>query len=438
MWPKRAQHGLGCALERLVFLRFSVENFRSFRDRTELSFIGTRLADAPSWRIPAPAAPHGVLPVLGVFGANASGKSNLVLAFRTMIEHVQSSFFRKPAAAIPWAPFRMRRADGAPPTSYDVDFVVGGVRHHYGFRHTGAAYAEEWLYRWPGRTRQVLFHRNADASEPWYFGAELKGGKRGIAVATRPNALFLSTAAQMNHDLLGDVAASLTDGCEAESAIELRGHPVFPVHAPILLAENQELVRRVLVAADLGVAGVHPRQKNPAEMPPELFAEIKAALTEEEPPFELWLSRRDASGATWELPPDLESRGTQVVLSRVNDLLPALSSGQLLIVDEIDTSLHPDLCAAIVNLFTDPRTNPNGAQLLFSTHERDLLNHLRRDEVVLVDKGRDGASRLSVASDFDVRGRQELRRVHVEGRLGGVPVLGDLRAVWATRATDDA
>jgi predicted ATPase len=109
-----------------------------------------------------------------------------------------------------------------------------------------------------------------------------------------------------------------------------------------------------------------------------------------------------------------------------------------LIVDEIDTSLHPDLCAAIVNLFTDPRTNPNGAQLLFSTHERDLLNHLRRDEVVLVDKGRDGASRLSVASDFDVRGRQELRRVHAEGRLGGVPVLADLRAAWAKRAPDGA
>lgn len=431
-----------------MILRFAVENFRSFRERVELSFVATRITDAPDWRMPAPGAPHGVLPVVGVFGANASGKSNLVKAFQTLRKHVERSFHLKPGGLIPWSPFQMRRGEGDPPTTFEVDFLVNGVRHHYGLRHTAAAFTEEWLYRWPGRTRQVLFTRDHAAADGWYFGPELKGGKRAIAEATRANALFLSTASQLNHEQLGPVAAVLTQGCEEESEIELRGYPLFDKSAPLLQPLHEPVVRRVLEAADIGVAGFNARPMRTGEVPPEAVAELKTTLTEEafarwmaalsdgERPLEVWLQHHGGDGTTWELPPDLESSGTQVLLSRINDLLPVLEHGRMLVIDELDTSLHPDLCCALLGLFTSAETNPKGAQLLFSTHDRDLLSHLRRDEVVLVDKGRDGVSTLAYGSDFDgVRGREDLRRVHAQGRIGGVPALGDLRGAWQRLVT---
>lgn len=99
-----------------------------------------------------------------------------------------------------------------------------------------------------------------------------------------------------------------------------------------------------------------------------------------------------------------------------------LHAGGLLVIDELETSLHPDLCARLVDLFTREESNPKGAQLLFTTHVRDILGRLRRDEVVLVDKGEDGRSYLSAASDFrGIRKRDDLRVLHRRGQLGGVP-----------------
>lgn len=153
---------------------------------------------------------------------------------------------------------------------------------------------------------------------------------------------------------------------------------------------------------------------------PEAFEKINAA----EPLVEVWLTHGPSE--SWELPPDLESRGTNVLLARLHDLLHVLRDGGLLILDELDTSLHPDLCAALVALFTSASTNPMGAQLLFTTHDRSLLAGLRRDEVVLIDKDAAGESTVRTASDFrGLRGRDDLRREHEQVRIGGVPVLGD-------------
>ena len=163
----------------------------------------------------------------------------------------------------------------------------------------------------------------------------------------------------------------------------------------------------------------------------ELLEEMSSALEERGIPRELRLLHGTTTDE-WELDPGLESRGTWILLSRLNDLLTLLREGRLLVIDEIDTSLHPDLCGALVDLFTSPQTNPRGAQLLFTTHDRSLLSRLRTDEIVLADKGQDGATQLRAASDYKgVRAREDLRRAHEHGRLRGVPVLGDLARLVA-------
>lgn len=418
-----------------MLLRMSVENFRSVHAPVELSFVSTRLSDAPALRFPSPSLKYGVLPVVGVFGANASGKSNLLRAVVALRELVVSSFRLRPDQPIPGTPFAGAKHA---PTRFEVDFLVGGVRHQYGFAHDRVTFLQEWLHRWPSRSRQVLFERDASANEPWYFGAGLRGERRSVASQTRPNALFLSTAAQLNHEQLGPVAAFF-QGISRSGAAS--GLTLFSGDAPILQPRNRARVRAMLGAADVGVVDFDARALSPAQqqvfqgpvqallsalaasgaMPQDastsVFGDMRA----------VWLQRNGG----WELPPEEESDGTQKMLTYVNELIPTLENGGLLVVDELDRSMHPELCGAIVALFTDPEVNRTGAQLLFSTHDITLLHRLRRDEAVFVDKDASGATHVRVASDFDgLRGREDLARVYAQGRLGGMPVLGDLGAAF--------
>ncbi len=117
--------------------------------------------------------------------------------------------------------------------------------------------------------------------------------------------------------------------------------------------------------------------------------------------------------------------------------LGALAAGALLVADELDLCLHPRLSKAVVELFTDSDSNPHGAQLLFSTHNEALLNAMRRDSIVFVDKDpQTGASSLTPLSDFTTRKRDDIRRAYAEGRFGGVPVIGDLAGAVAHAMSD--
>lgn len=417
-----------------MFFRFGVQNHRSFRDPVELSFVSTSQQDPPTTRFPAPGVPHGVLPVLGVFGANASGKSGLLDAFGRLSDSVAHSFAHlRPDEPMPWLPWRLLDGPDAPPTTLDVDFVLDGIRHHYGFSHRSSGIDAEWLYAWPSGRRRLVFERSGT---DWDFGTELAGRKTQIRDATRDNALFLSTAAQLNHPRLGPVAAKLAN-VRVSGNVHPVGPPILGPDSPLLRPDRKELVQRLLQAADLGVWDFRVRELEPgARVPdeirsrfsPEVLAELER--THREPNVELVLSHGASEAEAWTLEPELESSGTNALVARLHEILSTLDSGGLLVADELHTSLHPDLCAELVSLFVDAASNPHGAQLLFTSHDRTLLRSLRRDEVVLVEKTPQGVSSLRTASDFrGLRGRDDLVRAHEEGRIGGVPAVGDLSRV---------
>ncbi len=418
-----------------MILRFAVENFRSFRDRAEISFVSTARKDEPTMRLPCPGTRHGVLPVVGAWGANASGKSNILAALvelRTMVVFSFSGL--QPGQPIPWAPWRLDTGPEAPPTSMDIDFLVEGVRHHYGFRYTAEGITEEWLFAWPKRSQRVLFHRNHAEEDPWYFGPSLRDTKR-IELATRSNSLLLSAAAQNNHEYLSGVWKAIVQGIVSGVLLQPHGNPLFRPGSSILQPGARPVLLAMLAAADFGVTDVREVEQPDAteevrEQAPAATAgrsRVVVKLGEEGALRELWLTHGEPGRVGWELPPSLESRGTHEFLVRMDILLHVLRNGGLWVLDEIDQSLHPDLCAAVLALFTTPRVNRAGAQLLFTTHNRDLLSLLRTDEVVLVEKSREGASTVDAASEFEsLRTRDDLRRAHEQGRLGGVPVLGDL------------
>jgi hypothetical protein len=432
-----------------MILRYGVENYRSFRDPVEVSFVSSARRDEPAWRFSSAHARHGVLPVVGVWGANASGKSNLLSALLFLRALVRDSFVGyQPDQPVPWAPWRLDRGPEAPATRMDIDVVdESDARFHFGFRLDASGFVEEWLYRWEGAHRRLLYHRDQRETDPWRWGPTLRGERKAIATSTRPNALFLSAAAQFNHEQLLPVYEALASGIRDGREIALRGYPVFGRDSPLLDEVLRPAILQLLTVADLGIADFRIEEV-PAPAPPpdealakvfqpELLEELRSKRREQEAKLRICLRHGTRESGLWDLPPGSESRGTMVLLARLEDVVERLRSGGMLVLDEIDTSLHPDLCKALVELFTDPRSNPRGAQLLFSTHDRDLLETLRTDEVLLVDKEADGASRVHAASDYKgVRTRDDLRRAHEQGRIRGVPVLGDLAGAVARTVSD--
>jgi len=186
-----------------MLLRFGVQNFRSIRDRQELSLVASSLDDAAEGLIDCPAINGRLLPAVVLYGANASGKSNVVKALRWMRQAVLESQAKFDAnGGVPRQPFALAPSSRTAETLCDLDFVLDGVRFHYGFAASDTAFTREWLYTFPSGRRQVLFERDGKKFE---FGRHLRGRNRIIADLTRANSLFLSAAEQNGHEELSRV-----------------------------------------------------------------------------------------------------------------------------------------------------------------------------------------------------------------------------------------
>jgi len=421
-----------------MFLRFGFANHGSFRAPTEVSFLARNLNDDVHSPFPEIAhAKNGVLPIIAIYGANASGKSNTLHAITRMIAHVVSSFSLRPSQKIPWRPHKLAQETMDEPSRFDCDVVVKGVRYHYGFTCKDESFIEEWIYAWPDGSKQLWFYRNGKEWKDWYFGPGFKGEKRRIAQQTRHNCLFLSVAAQFNH-------AQLLPLYQCFEENTMRGEPDATEFAmwsdsPFFQEDKHNYFLSLLRSADIGISDFSV--KNEKEMIEKIikesidnnqkdFAEeMKKKLEEEGEPKRLVLSHTGADGFVAQLEPNEESDGTISLMNRLHEIIESLLSGRLLIIDEIDRSLHPHLCAELLKLFGDFSVNTRGAQILFATHDTSLLDCLRRDEVYLTDKDIFGASTLRRMADFKLLKREDMQRVYNEGRVGGIPRLGDFHNV---------
>ncbi|MEQ1567632.1 MAG: ATP-binding protein [Myxococcota bacterium] len=418
-----------------MLLRFGVENYRSIRDKQEISFARSALDGPDHVTREAHGAKRGILPVVALYGANASGKSNVLSALESMVRHVEQSHVGlTPSARMPTDPFRLDPAMRDAPTRFDVDIVIDGIHYHYGFA-IRSIVEEEWLYAWPERHQQLWFHRVGTDRSAWRFGPGLTGQRVRIAELTRDNSLFLSAAAQNNHLKLLPIYHHFARGFSFVDAPE---GPKLRSDSALFDEATLPRVLALLREADLGVldAKVEDRTMILQEFIGEfhsrgedrLAENLRKSLEEHGGPKELVLAHRGTAEPVW-LPNVEESRGTLALMDHLHQILPALDHGSLVILDELDGSLHPDLARAVVGLFTDPSTNRRGAQLLFTTHDPSILDILRRDEVVVVDKSEFGATALTPISEFRVLKRDHLATAYAQGRYGGVPRLG-----WFGRA----
>jgi hypothetical protein len=421
-----------------MLLSFSGYNARSFRDPFELSLLATRLSEPDvvrdiEWR--QEGRPVGVLPCAGIFGANASGKSNLLRVMSDMRRLVLTSFRgNTPDGPVETHPFLLGEDEDQAETSFAVELVLGGVRHDYGFVVDPEGVREEWARSYPHGRAVSLLQRNGDRVR---LGTEQRSKGRAVLEILRPNALFLSTAAAVNHPLFLPLYQWFGRNLSFADVESRTNRQVITTE--MLEGERRSQVLALLREADLGISDVSRRAIDP-EYKEKLRQVIEIFWQEAEPvdledlgikDFEVSLTHR-SGGRDVKLPERDESRGTLVWFGLVGLVSEALREGSVLLADELEASLHPALVDVLVDLFQSPQSNPNRAQLIFNSHEVRLMGdsserRLGRDQVWFTEKDDEGATHLHSLADVAPRREEAIARRYLAGRYGGTPIFSPQR-----------
>jgi uncharacterized protein len=415
-----------------MLIEFKVTNFRSIRDTQSISLVAGTAKERREENTFDSGIPgfSKLVRSAVIYGANAAGKTNLLLALQFMQSVIVSSASLQDGMRISYMPFRLAENAASNPSSFEIALIDGGVRYEYGFSMDADRVHEEWLIAYPQGRPQKWFERNYDTKTRqyvWYLSTKLKGNARVWRDATRDNALFLSVATQLNSDQLRPIFTWF----QKKLVIVGVGPSFFNQGLTFKLFDDEngkQKLLRFIHAADFGIADMSISKE------PMALANPSPAITpsaDNIPAIIRVTSIHKSIDTGKPISFDLgeESNGTQILFKSAGAWLNVLENGEVLFVDELDTSLHPHMTRFLVKLFHDHATNKHNAQLVFTTHDTSLLDPdlFRRDQVWFVEKDEKSASCVYPLTDFSPRKDEALERGYLRGRYGALPFIGELR-----------
>ncbi|HGS4594600.1 TPA: ATP/GTP-binding protein [Vibrio cholerae] len=414
-----------------MIIRLSVENFKSIYAKQVLDMEAgfyPEMAENNTFEWCSEFDSQRLLNTSAIYGANASGKSNLINALSTMRNMVLKSSQWQVDHKLPYSPYKLSKESQKSPTEFEVEFISNNVRYLYGFSFNETKILTEYLFSYPKKKPRQWFLRAWDGeTHKWDFGRSFIGEKQSWVNTTKENSLFLSTAVQLNSTQLKDVFSWFASNI-AIAGIEGWGSGFTSKQC--VKAEHKEKVIKLLKDVDIVVDDIQVDaqefdvSKLSDEIPPS-FKEKIAEKLKGETFYETKFVRNDESGEPVTFDMEEESDGTNRFFSFAGPWLDALESGKTLFVDELNSNLHPLLVKHMVQLFHCKKSNPNNAQLIFTTHETSILNQsvFRRDQVWFMQK-QDFKSNLYSLSEFKVRKDHEnLEERYLNGSYGALPFI---------------
>lgn len=437
-----------------MFIEFTVGNYRSFREPVTFSMLATplkgRTREIDENNVFDGEGGNRLLTTAGIYGANASGKSNFVKALSRMRSMVLSQPVDSAAMdTLPMEPFLLDDETPKEPSHFEIVFVTDGTQYRYGFTADENRVVEEWLYHVPSKRETNLFFRGSvresvredDVNGKGFsFTKSFKEGGR-LSKMTRPNALFLSVLAQFNDPIAMRVIRWFHEKLDVAVVEDGWGgslHAMLNYTISQLDRRERTIRKRILELVkqgDLGIEGLSVDSFVVADTIPEDMPEqLRKIILEDGPKTGHRLLTQHSSFAegrktnekvSFELKQH-ESSGTQKLIALSGPLLDALDNGGVFVMDEMDARLHPVLSRAVVGLFQDKAKNPHNAQLVFTTHDTTLLSseRFRRDQVWFAEKERGGATRLFSLAEFKgVRKRESFEYSYLRGKYGAIPIV---------------
>ena len=432
-----------------MLIEFRVSNYRSIGDEQVLSLVpAPKQRDYPDNILQDDK--YESLNVIGIYGNNASGKSNLLLAMSLFDRLIHLSARASSTSPLPHDPFLLREGWQSRPTRFEITFILNKSRYRYGVEFTREEVIREWLYRKSQSREVALFKREGEVIDP---GPGYKGNQKIIEAAieaTRNNALYLSTCDMMNVEEAKGIFQwfryfHMINGLNTEDQ---------EINTIALLNDDKfkNLINQYFHRLNLNIQGIEFMTKDfdAAELPENLPEGARNLIAEElkgKMAFTI-LTRHQTynkegnpSGGkfTWKMD-ERESAGTNKAFQMSGPVFWALMNGGVLIIDEIEAKMHPKMTLDTIDLFLNKDTNPHQAQLIFATHDTNLLTYsrLRRDQIYFAQKNKWESTEFYSLSDFVYIGANDPTKLekerpdtdkekrYIEGRYGAIPILGDL------------
>jgi AAA15 family ATPase/GTPase len=425
-----------------MLIEFCFKNYRSFREKAVLSMEATGLGSFKSCLIPLSSTVK-LLPAIAIYGKNGGGKSNVIRAFWLAVQFIRNAQrTQHERAAIPVNPFALNDYSKEEPTEFSFVYTTGGIKYWYGFSATREKIFSEYLYHAPKGQKALIFNR----VEQDFSFTEEKAKRTLIGEMVAENQLFFSVACTMN-----DAPCVAAMRWFRDQVFFSRDYSDIPQQL-LEYAEDQNMLKAITdyaKAADLGIRDMQfefnskeikdevPFSDNIPEGVKAALVQFMHALSESTNNSEVHLKmgevsataihqgeNRNGQKAFYSVELSDESDGTRKLMALAPAIESALRTGGVLLVDELELEIHPMLVNYIVAKFQSKSSNPNGAQIIFTTHNTELMNLelLRKDQLYFVDKRNDdGTSELYTIREFSTRTTENIRKGYLVGKYGATP-----------------
>ena len=395
-----------------MLIQFSVENYRSFRDKVVFSMLASKDKEHPE-AVAQWGEKERYLKSCTVYGANASGKTNLLYAFWFVVNYVLTSHEKQLNLPTGRVPFKFDSETIAKPSSFEVIFTCDQIKYAYGFSVTDKEVTEEYLYYYPHGRKSLVFERKNTTEYRFTTDTDLQ---LNLKERNSRNKLYLSTAANWNYEKVVPAFNWFSSCLFLNQNTYGRA---YGANAENLRDDDfRSKIAGMLRAADFGIHGLQYREGN---------VSFNGALMGVYDNVEAVHQIIDAEGTaqSYTLNMSEESNGTNAYLDLIGLVYNTLESGGIFVADEIDAHLHPLLTEQIVALFNSEKSNPKNAQLLFTTHNTNLLDLdiLRRDQIWFTEKDENtSVSELFSLDEYSIRKDAKVEKSYLLGRYGAIPV----------------
>lgn len=415
-----------------MLVSFNMSNFKSFAKEASVSLqahkaektLGAAVVRVGNLDLP-------ILTAAAIYGSNASGKSNFLLGLSFV--HDAVVFSQAKWAQDDLIPVDPTIDNAEEPSRFEIEFVSpGGVLFRYGFEAYRTHFRSEWLYSYPKGKERRLFTRETAAVDgemvtTWDPGPTLSGDARGHASSfsrVRHNSLLLAAFAQDNQADASEVrswfryfSVRMNDG----PTVLHRG---FTSKMANDYGYYKKLLLPLLKIADSNIVDVEFVAADKSGAIPTYLAEAPKEIQEffqENMKYEVYFIS-NVNGTLYRIDYSKQSRGVKRLYIIAHELLNSLMNGGVIAIDELESSMHPQVASQLLAIYQNPMTNPHGAQLIFTTHETRLLNlkHLRRDQIWFVEK-ESGCSSLYSLLSFSPRKDENFEAGYLRGKYGALP-----------------
>ena len=425
-----------------TLLRFTIENFRSIAEQKSIVLTPDSHIEELAENVEVQGK-HRYFRTAAIYGANSSGKSNVVRGLAMMAHLVDSSVKMNNGEALPYEPFALNAEKAQSPTLYELDFLTEGEHYRYGFSNSSQEVCEEWLIRIDEAGKATkLFDRDEEGIG--VNEVDFAEGK-DLEERTNDNRLFLSLVGQLGGEISNQILGFFSKQLNVLSGLKTERLHLFTGQ---YLQEQQpgyEQMKEFFQRVDLGFSNLSLKVQefSPEDLPNEMPADLREKICKElsgKKHLEV-LSQHgiyDNEGNRMGNQEfdfnQMESAGTQKLFDMAGFIFSTLHAGGVLVIDELDAKMHPLLTRELVSLFNDSARNPQGAQLIFTTHDTNLLSAqlLRQDQIWFTEKDAQERTDLysmaqMVLPDGTRLGHtKNMERNYIAGRYGAIPYLTPL------------